>query len=360
MEFTAISISNLSLSIMNVLFVIDTSNGTIYYAIFNLASLLLGTAIAFYSGYKKGYPVVPWILIILTGGLFYMLGNKLITYSPIEWKVFLSTLSPPTTSQKVILGGIAGLAVGLLLAKKWFRFHAPVLDQYAVALPLSMAISRIGCLKAGCCYGTVTHLPWAIQYYSPSPAFQSQLLHSQVQFDGKISAAVHPVQLYEMIGCLLIAFLAWQMRKKLKAPGSNFLLFLVCYAGLRFMIEFLRSPDADLVMGRNFHGLKSVQWLLLAILLIGMALLVAREYYHKPINKDTELCRATKLRQVALVIATTSIALFMRKLFTGREYTIIIVFLIPVNAYMLGKIIYWVAKSPHYAKLKLLYQRRSR
>jgi prolipoprotein diacylglyceryltransferase len=129
----------------------------------------------------------------------------------------------PAAEKKTVLGGIIGVFTGAFLAKSWLKFNRPVLDTLAVAMPISMAISRIGCLMAGCCYGTPTSLPWGIRYRAASHVFDAHLAHGWVHPGDMTSLAVHPAQLYQVAGCLLIAFIVWRSRKQWKA-GGRFLL----------------------------------------------------------------------------------------------------------------------------------------
>ncbi|NTV82906.1 MAG: prolipoprotein diacylglyceryl transferase [Bacteroidales bacterium] len=330
---------------MRTLFIIDTTNGALYYAIFNLASIILATGMVFYSGIKKGYPLISWLLIILTGGFFFLVGEKLATYSPGEWRSLFTGLDLPPTSRKTILGGIIGIIAGVLMAKKWFRFQGPVLDHYALALPVFIAVSRSGCLMTGCCFGTTTNLPWAIQYDYKSAAFETHLLQSQVRFEDNLSAAIHPVQIYEMIGCLMIAFLVWKTRKKFSAGENLFLFSMLCYASLRFITEFVRAPESDLVLGKLFFGLKGIQWILLLVTLAGVIILVLRELQHRPSLTAKQLFPVTLFRQAMLLLFISSLALSGRNWFTNREFTLILVFLIPVSIFMLGKISLSLIKS---------------
>ena len=68
-----------------------------------------------------------------------------------------------------------------LLLLRWKKLSAwETSDCLGPALLAALAVARIGCLGAGCCYGRATHLPWAIQLPMqalPSPtALQHPLL----------------------------------------------------------------------------------------------------------------------------------------------------------------------------------------
>jgi phosphatidylglycerol:prolipoprotein diacylglycerol transferase len=76
-----------------------------------------------------------------------------------------------------ILGGILGSLIFMI------RNKMPVLrtfDIMAPAMILGSAIGRIGCLLNGCCFGSVTDVPWAIVFPPGSPAHVHQVAHGDV------------------------------------------------------------------------------------------------------------------------------------------------------------------------------------
>lgn len=343
---------------MNTQFMIDTTQGYIFYSVFNIFSLMLVTCWVFFSGVKKGYPLTSWFLIIMTGGMFYMLGQRVATYNLQDWNGLFTSFVLPTAGKKTILGGIAGLIGGVSLAKWWLRFRAPVLDHYALVLPFSMAISRVGCLLAGCCYGTQTTLPWGIHYDYKSRVFQSHLMQYKVQFSDDISAAIHPVQLYEVIGCLLITWLVWKTRKKWKARESLFVFFLLCYAVLRFFTEYVRAPEADIILAYSIYGLKAVQWILLGLAFSLLIILALKERIFSP-GKDYPLFQSTtKLRHTVLMIFLCILGFLSRKCFTDREFILFLIFLVPVSAFSLVNIFKWLIRNGLIGKMRLNRQRK--
>ena len=56
-----------------------------------------------------------------------------------------------------VLGGVGAM---ILLARSYKLPLATVLDAAALPLPVAQAIGRVGCLLAGCCFGSPTTLPW--------------------------------------------------------------------------------------------------------------------------------------------------------------------------------------------------------
>ena len=80
-----------------------------------------------------------------------------------------------------VLGGILGASIFM------HRNKMPVLrtfDILAAALPLGMAIGRIGCLLNGCCFGGVTDVSWGIVFPVYSHAHVHQVAHGDVFFYG--------------------------------------------------------------------------------------------------------------------------------------------------------------------------------
>jgi len=97
---------------------------------------------------------------------------------------------------------------------------------------------RWGCIQHGCCYGHPTLLPWAITITDHKAAMPKHLL----------GASLHPVQLYESLGCLLIfLFVQFFIMRRIKAekasPGLAFIFSVGLYSVFRFFIEFIRATD---------------------------------------------------------------------------------------------------------------------
>ncbi len=157
-----------------------------------------------------------------------------------------------------------GLLVGLPVtygAVKMMKLPAgAVADAIGLALPLGIAIARIGCFLNGCCYGKPSGLPWA------------------VTFPGT-TTPVHPTQLYEMILDLaLFAFLLWA-RKYLKRDWDLFLLSVASYAVIRFFMEFF-SAHTDSSAGLFFQLLSA------AIFIVAVGLLLYRRQKARPASHN--------------------------------------------------------------------------
>jgi len=161
-------------------------------------------------------------IVAVLGGLFGSYVNYIISY---DWSRFASD---PSSLFRFWEGGLVflgGLIGGIVFAMLYIRKHKmplwEVADIAAIAVPLAYGFGRIGCFFAGCCYGEVCDLPWA------------------VTFPGEIVAR-HPTQLYSMLlGFGLAVFALW-FRKRRTFAGQSFLLYLMLYGIGRGLIEMLR------------------------------------------------------------------------------------------------------------------------
>lgn len=151
----------------------------------------------------------------------------------------------------VFYGGVLGsVLAGWLYARRQGIPFASIVDYFAVAGPIGHAIGRLGCLGAGCCYGAPTDKPWGITFTRPDSLVPEPLL----------GVRLHPAQLYESAGNLLIAWLVWRSLQRVQAgtlrPGTPFAFYVVLYAFLRFAIETLRADER----GAFLLGLSPAQW----------------------------------------------------------------------------------------------------
>ena len=167
----------------------------------------------------------------------------------------------------VFYGGfLLAALVGVIFTR--YRGYAvdEIADCLAPALALGQGIGRWGCFFAGCCYGKPTPLPWGVRFKDPASL-------------APLGVQLHPVQLYESAGDLLIAALLWLMlqRRKDDAHGEIFWLYVLLYGILRFAMETLRGDDRGPVYG----GLAPSQIIaLVAILISGSIFLVQKTTKH--------------------------------------------------------------------------------
>jgi phosphatidylglycerol:prolipoprotein diacylglycerol transferase len=177
-------------------------------------------------------------------------------------------------------GGLLGVAIAAGLWC-WRNGVAPLraADVMAFATPPALLLGRIANFINAELWGRPTDLPWGV-------VFPGQAAQACGQPLGELCAR-HPSQLYEallegLILGLVLIWLVWR-RGGFRWPGFVTGVFLAGYGLGRFLVEFVRQPDAQFVsdgnpLGLAWHvggwGLTMGQILSLPMLLGGLALAV--------------------------------------------------------------------------------------
>ena len=154
-------------------------------------------------------------------------------------------------------GGLVGAVAGaVLFAKRYKMRFLKIADTLVAGIPLGYTFGRLGNFINGELWGRVSTAPWAI-VFPRAPSFSTNLEWVRTIADSigleyvigdLINLPRHPSQLYEALfeGVLLWAFLWFIIRKKNRFPGYTLSWYLIGYGGARFLIEYLREPDANL------------------------------------------------------------------------------------------------------------------
>lgn len=186
-----------------------------------------------------------------------------------------------------VLGGFVGGAVYVMVRNKdglinfWNRFLfflgriekmpmpsvGKLADITAPALIFSMAIGRIGDIINGEHIARVTTMPWAFVYTHP----KTQALYSNMAEGRSSLTPSHPAIVYEMIwDVVVLGFLWFVLRNKLRPDGMVFVSFLALYSLGRFFISFIRQDRVWIV------GLDMAQIISLIILSITVTVLLSK------------------------------------------------------------------------------------
>lgn len=163
---------------------------------------------------------------------------------------------------KVWTGGMSfhGGLLGVITAMFWYarkngRTFFNVADFIAPLVPFGLGMGRLGNFMNSELWGRVTDVPWAIVFPNGGPLPR------------------HPSQLYEFAleGVVLFFILNWFIRRP-RPEGSVSGLFLLGYGTFRFLVEYVREPDAHLGL---FGGYISMgQILSLPMVIIGSLMVV--------------------------------------------------------------------------------------
>lgn len=230
----------------------------------------------FALGFVVGYQIMQWIYLkegktlkqldslSITMILATIIGARLghcLFYEPAYY------LSNPIAILKVWEGGLAshGAAIGIIVGlwiyvkkNKDISFYW-ILDRIVIVIALAGVFIRIGNFFNSEIFGITTDVPWA------------------VVFTHVDQIPRHPVQLYEAISYLFIflgLFLMYKRNYTKLKEGFLFGFFLFTVFGMRFILEYTKSFQADFEMGLP---IKMGQILSIPFILFGLYLLIKKK-----------------------------------------------------------------------------------
>ena len=167
-----------------------------------------------------------------------MIGAKL-PFVLADWRGLLSGLAWFSNGKTIVFGLVGGY-LGVELAKSRLGVTAKTGDSFAIPVAGAIAVGRLSCFVAGCCYGRPTGRNWGVDFG-----------------DGLLR---HPTQLYESAfhAMALVALLLLERGDRFR--GQRIKLYFVAYLTYRFFSEWLR-PEPILGM-----GLTGYQWASLGLI----------------------------------------------------------------------------------------------
>ncbi|MCR8826168.1 prolipoprotein diacylglyceryl transferase [Photobacterium sp. TY 1-4] len=192
--------------------------------------------------------LLTWIIVgvILGGRLGYVL-----FYQPAYY------LANPSQILAIWQGGMSfhGGLLGVVIAAYIYTWRQGIpktsaADAIALGVPPGLLLGRISNFINAELWGRPTDLPWGVAF----PGDAAQYCPDVVGL-----CARHPSQLYEalleglILGAILL-ILVWR-RDALKFPGRVAGTFFAGYGLSRFVVEFVRQPDAQFISDGNPLGL---------------------------------------------------------------------------------------------------------
>jgi phosphatidylglycerol:prolipoprotein diacylglycerol transferase len=196
--------------------------------------------------------------LVFIGGLFgmvigsklgFILAEGLWTLPPAQWLV----------QGKTITGGLLGAYVAVELAKRAIGHREPTGDLFALTVPASLMLGRIGCVAQGCCLGVAIDAGW----------------YALVDQHG---VSRWPAAIVELLfnALMLAGFYVWHRlhadpTRPNRLRGQLFHVYLIAYGLFRLVHEHLRDTP------RLWAGITGYQVLAAALLLLGIARFVQRD-----------------------------------------------------------------------------------
>lgn len=173
----------------------------------------------------------------------------------------------------VFYGGFfAALATGWWYMRRHAMPFLRVADVLAPTVALGHFFGRLGCFAAGCCWGRETTAAWAVRFPPSSVAYQDYAARGAIPPNALATPPLHPVQLYEAGGDLLLFALLYLLGRRKRFDGEVLAAYLAGYGALRFVVELFRGDAA-----RKFAGpLATSQWIAVAAMALGVIVFFAR------------------------------------------------------------------------------------
>lgn len=254
-----------------------------------VVAVALGTVAAWRRGFSWWRVLITFVVALAVG----IAGARLLDLG-VNWGYYADDLSRAYglgfRGFSLDGGLVLALATALLLSR---ALRLPVwrlADSAVPALAAGIVLMRVGCFLNGCCFGTITSLPWAVTYPPGSAAWAYQVATGRTGLLGLAGMVrpVHPTQLYEIIAALLLCGVSvWFLRRRTpeKRPrfrdGVPFLIFALGFTIFRLGNNFLRAQPPTVVAPAWFYPT------LFSIVGAGVAVLLVWRLRRHPGKEET-------------------------------------------------------------------------
>lgn len=180
------------------------------------------------------------ILAALFGGRLLLIATHVAVFRAHPfWLLGLATIP----GRWIALGGAAiGVGAAILYALAEGLPLPAVADAVAPAAAPGFAINRIGAFCGGLAWGRPTAAAWGVTYRS---------VVAYLWYHVPLDVKLHPVQLYDAAGSLLIlALLLWMGRRRTAMRHGEIAgTWLFLYGLCRFFVEFYRGDETPVLGG---------------------------------------------------------------------------------------------------------------
>ena len=189
-----------------------------------------------------------------------------ILYVLVTWPVFRDD---PLEVFRIWHGGLVfyGGFIGAVVVALWYirRQGLPLLktlDIFAPSIAFGQFVARIGCFSAGCCYGKICDLPWAVTFTHPESLAPK-------------GVPLHPTQLYISLNNLLIFLVLTGIKRIKNYEGQVFCIYVLLYGVTRYILEYFRGDERGTVLNGMFSTSQFIG-LIMAVIAIVMMFILRR------------------------------------------------------------------------------------
>ncbi len=210
----------------------------------------------------------------LGGARVHFILNNPLFYDAKPWKAFL-----PWGGGMHMGGAFIGLFVAAPFIARWCRLPiAKLCDGLIVVTAFAYALTRIGCLVGGCCFGSHCDHLWAVTYPPGSMPF---IIHQQAGLIPAAAAAslpTHPAQLYFFAAAVVSGVVACAVGRRKRYDGQVFWIGLTVLSATAALVEPFRALE-------NHHafwaGVPQLVWTELALTAVGLLGLTVSALRHR-------------------------------------------------------------------------------
>lgn len=149
-----------------------------------------------------------------------------------------------------------GVAAAFVAARRRGLPPLAWLDAASAGLALGVVLVRFGCWLEGCDFGRTLGagaprlLARLGTFPAGSPAWVEQVSTQTTSASAPVSLPVHPAQLYEALGGVLLVALTLAVERRKPRAGTSALAVLAGYLVLRVLVDFTRPPSRDVWLAR--------------------------------------------------------------------------------------------------------------
>lgn len=236
--------------------IIESGNSVLHRALVVLAAIVGGY---FFKVDSNAWPIparqrLLIIAVVSYGAVFGaavpsffatgIVGNQVANFFYEAHAQFEGALMASIYGPKTILGGLIFGFLCVAVYKRVAGISFDTSDSFARGVVATMFVGRLGCIAQHCCFGRSTGLWFGIEQGDHIKRY--------------------PVQIFEAVFLAFLFFmLSYLRRNKIFMHKQLFIIYVV-YGFVRFLLEFLREPVAQPILGLGFY-----QWMAIVLIAVG-------------------------------------------------------------------------------------------